>query len=158
MFFQQMPDKYIKKAVCTLLERVVAATGMLLPHLLSYQVNEPPPNIYGSAPTATNIARHMVQFKGGSEKSESTFRSTVWAPTKPAAHLAISYWEHVFMARWNQDDKLARKHPVDIISPYPDNKTAINIIENAERIRCILPRLTQFDCSDDKTIKFVIAP
>jgi hypothetical protein len=158
MFFQQMPDQYIKKDICRLLERVVAATGMLLPHLLSYQVNEAPLNIFGSAPTATNIARHMVQFKGGSENSQSTFSSTVWGPTKPVAHLAISYWEYVFMERWSQDDKLAQKHPVDIISPYPDNKTAVNIIENAERIRCILPRLRpHFKFSDDKIIRFVIA-
>jgi hypothetical protein len=135
----------------TLRLRLITATAMLMPHLIAFVTGKNPPKVEGFAPTVENIARYIMEKEGlNLDTSESTFKSRVWAPTRPVAHLAFSFAQKVFIKRWGK-----AKTMQEILTPYPDEEVLRNIMDHAENIRTILPKLRQFRFSEDDTIKFV---
>jgi hypothetical protein len=135
IFFDEQYEKEASKNLVTVLKGLTTAVLMLLSDLVSQWSNEPPLEIFGSAPNASNIAKNIAKSLGLSEGSESTIRSTVWAPIKPVAHLAFSYFCFALNKRWEREIDLASKRMIDLISPYPDRATLLKIISASETIR-----------------------
>jgi hypothetical protein len=156
IFFDES-EKEVVNDVVKILKRLTTAVLMLLSDLVSLWSSEPPAEIFGSAPTASRIAKSIAKSLGLSEGSESTIRSRVWAPAKPVSHLAFCYWMLALKTRWEQDDNLANTPVIDLISPYPDRLTLFKIISHSERIRSDLAKLRRYDFSDDNTMQFIIA-
>jgi hypothetical protein len=156
VFSDEQYEKEARKNLETILKRLSTAVLMLLSDLVSLWSGEPSIEIFNSAPNSSNIAKNIAKSLGKKEGSESTIRSKVWAPTRPVSHLAFCYYWLALKKRWEQESNLTNKRTIDLISPYPDKTTLLQIISDSEKLRFDLFKLRRYDFSDDNTIKFVI--
>lgn len=140
----------------TLRLRLITATGMLMPHLVAFATGDTPQKVEGFPPTVENVTQYIMRHEGWTlGTSESTFKSRVWAPTKPVAHLAFAFALIVFIKRWETHASGKAKTMHKLLTPYPEEEVLRKIMDHAENIRTILPKLRQFRFSEDDTIKFV---
>jgi hypothetical protein len=153
IFFDAISKEALQKEVNDLVLRIVTAVSMLLPHLHGIDRSDLP--IFGDKPTVSNIAWEISKRSGRSEKSGSRITSDVWAPTKPVAHLAYAYWGCVFQELWKNDNELATKNPIDIISPLADKEQLLRVIYCAELIRQELLELPSSRFEEDNMIKII---
>jgi hypothetical protein len=99
----------------------------------------------------------ILDRKGRSKESRSTFITNVWVPLRPVFHLAFAYAHVVFFKPGNGDYDRKGRPMYEIITPYPEKNTVLDILDCAEAIRRLLPAIPSMDASfsEDETIKFI---
>jgi hypothetical protein len=134
---------------------LITASGMLTPHLQALETGRRPPKIEGLPPSVKHIAQITMISEGWKGKTESSFKSKVWGPIRPVAHLAFAFSQLAHIDRRAKASEWGRNSMKEMLSPFPDDDMIIEIIERAETIRLLLPKLGQFRFSEERTIRFV---
>jgi hypothetical protein len=134
--------------------RANCASMMLLPQFAWDQFGEFPPNV-------KNIALSVGRSLGYSEGSVKTVESRIWAPIKPAAHLATAIM--LFFAIWPHVRQVwAKKYPLCYQSPFLSTLFYEDIVrfilKSAEVLEHQLPRCTRFRIREDELIRFFAIP
>jgi hypothetical protein len=137
---------------------VAISSVLLAPHVNSLATNKPPKPIHGFAPTVENVSVLLMPYFGWVGTSGSTFKSKLWGPTKPVAHLGYAFFYSFLLPLYK---KTARRDNGEMIEFDFDDYLTITetavlaILETAENIRVILPELKQFRFKEGDLIEFV---
>jgi|SRR5580692_1983749 hypothetical protein len=146
-------ESTIKRGNKRLNERLVAAFYVALPHFRAAESGKMLRRhwIEGLSPTVNNMSQLAALHLGLSIESTSTFKSKMWAPSKPVIHAAaaVHAWQDFYWAKQGRDPNADRKIAMMLL---PD--MVKEVVEISEELRGMLPQIDQFTIREDETIKF----
>ena len=147
VFFQREPNfkRSMRDGLKKLRLALITASEILTPHLNAVETGRRPRTIDRFSRTVTYICQTIMEREGWRGEDLSTFESKVWGPIRPIAHLAFSLSQLVNVSE--QGD--------EYLSSFRDDDILIKMLERAEAIRLILPKLPGFQWVEDDTIRIL---
>ncbi len=148
--------KRLKRGTTLLRHHLMAGYNILDPHLAALGTGKAPPKVKGFDPTITNLSvliRHRLGWDGD---SDSTFKSKIWRPTKPVAHMAFTLVINVVIPHINdtQQPRPDAQNMLEWLFPFPSVEKLLGILTVAEKVRLKLPEIRQFRITEESTLKF----
>jgi hypothetical protein len=136
--------------------RLGVSLNAMMPHILDFAAPDGYERTAEDAlPSLNKTIRTILNRKGRSEGSRSTLITDVWTPMKPVFHLAFTYAFVVFFKPVYGNYNRNGRSMMEIITPFPNKNTLLEIIDYAETTRTLLPAMKDLDFREDETIKFV---
>jgi hypothetical protein len=134
-------------------ERRVAAFFLAVPHFNAVQSGKSRPEQWHESlpPTVENMSMLAVDYLKLKEGSVSTFKSRIWAPSKPVIHAATAWlsWELKYSRSEERDPQVNERMAVMTMP-----ECAAQIVAISEDLRGMLSHITQFKINESETVKF----
>jgi hypothetical protein len=147
----------LKRGTKLLWHHLTASWIILNPHLTALETGKAPPKVDGFEPTVTNLSAIIRASMGWDGDSDSTFKSKIWRPTKPIAHMAYTFVVNVVIPNLKTNPSPTNGSILEMLFPFPSNEKLLLMMIVAEKIRLELPEIRQFRITDESTLSFAPA-
>jgi hypothetical protein len=135
--------------------RLPMAFSMLLPFLIARATGRNPKKVGGFEATVDNICQQIIEQNGvDASNNISNFKTRIWSPTRPVAHLAFALHFEVYNKRVNDVNK-NDEDVLEILCPHPTDMLLMQVLGTAEAVRVWLPSLARVRFKEEDTIMFV---
>jgi hypothetical protein len=164
-----------RRGIRILFRRMVTAANMLGPHLNGFPSIKPAKitlkGVWGFDPSVETIALKIADRIGLARGSGSTVESKLWAPAKPVAHCATSFYLWSLYIDHSRPEELKALRSIGhivqsdswqlcgrdpFLAFFCFPSVLRDIIKLSEFLRLNLKRIKQFEIPEEDTIQFVI--
>jgi hypothetical protein len=148
----------LKRGNKKLSQRLAATRWLVMPHLRADQLKPIQVEKNGEfiVPTINKMTLVAMEALGWTGKTESvpTFKSKIWAPSRPVVHAAAAYvlWCH-YAARIFPTEQQGDGFFILACLEYPS--TIATLIRTSEAYRLKLAKIEQFEIREGETIQIV---
>ena len=144
-------DRILNRGLWHLCKRAITAVTILGPYVEAFKTGQPPTRIGDFEHSIDNAVQHLMHlFEWKSEHNVSTYKTKIWGPTRPVAHVALYVGKDIMrVIRSNPD---GQKEFISAIFPPTEHLSVL--MNDAESLRVDLPKIRPFKFKEEKTIRF----
>jgi hypothetical protein len=146
-------DAIVKRGDKRFQQCMVAAYYLAVPHFKAVESGKANKRQWheGFAPTVENMSLLAVAHLKLSDGSASTFKSRIWARSKPVIHAAaaLHFWGTFY---WKKEGRNPDANTQMVMMMLPEY--VAEIVAMSEELRAMLPQIAQFKINESDTVKF----